>query len=118
MAEELAVLTAANRIDQALQRFVHNRAEAKVVVVKVNEWGHLHAAVATHGFEGVPQRERQELVWDYLRNNVQAEDLAHLYRVEAMSANEYDARVSTAVFEGGITSILRLGSTDQDGIDE
>ena len=118
MAEEPAVLIAARRIDEALRGFVHNRNEAKVSVVEVNKWGHLHAVVATHGFEDVPQHERQSLVWDHLRQRVSATDLAYLYRVDAMSACEYDAWAMRAVVDGLDTEIVQLGPSGQGESDE
>jgi len=89
------VLSAAEKVDQALQRFVHQRGEAKVLVL-VNNFGHLHAIVATHGFEGIPEDERIEQVREFLRANVASEDLGYLYRVEALTAAEYDARLLRA----------------------
>lgn len=89
MAEEPAVLAAKERIEGVLDEFVLNRPEAKIVVF-MDELGHLHAIVASRGFEGTPPRERQDLVRGFLRDHAKPEDLAHLYRVSVMSSREYD----------------------------
>lgn len=117
MAEDPAVLKAIKPIEDVLRRFVHDRGEAEVLV-RVNEFGHLHAVVATGGFEGMPQRERHREVWDYLRQNARPEDLAHVYKVYTLTVNEYKARVSTSVFPGGKTEILDLGPSTGDGADD
>lgn len=117
MAEEPAVLAAKRRIEQVLSVFVEHRAEAKVVVF-VDELGHLRAVVATHAFEGVEQHERQQRVRDYLRKHAASEDLAHLYRVFALSAKEFDETYSRQVFGGGMAEALRLGLAGNNNGDE
>lgn len=107
MAAEPPVLTAKKRIEQVLHALVENRAESKVVVF-VDDLGHLHAVVASHAFEGMPQRDRQRLVRDYLRDHAAPEDLVYLHRVFALSASEYDEGYSKEVFPGGVSEILRL----------
>jgi acid stress-induced BolA-like protein IbaG/YrbA len=110
MAEDPAVLKARKPIEEVLWTFVHQRAEAKVVVaVDVNEFGHLFAVVATGAFEGMSQRERQKAVWDYLRQKARPEDLAHVYQIYTFTTREYDARVATSIFPGGKTEMLDLG---------
>ncbi len=118
MAEEPAALVARKRIEQVLNDFVHNRAEAKVVVVRVDELGHLQAVVASQAFDGMSHRERHDSVRDYLRQHARPEDLAHLYRVFVMSTDEFRERYSFEAFAGGETEILRLGMKDQEGADE
>ena len=112
MVAKSDVLTAKHRIEEALEAFVRDRAEAKVLVF-VNEWGHLHAVVASYGFERVPEGEREDQVWDYLRSHVPAEDLVHLYRIHAMTCSEYDARLSRSALPGGYSEILRLDERDE-----
>jgi len=89
MVEESAVIAAKVRIERVLADFAHNGAETKVVVV-MDELGHLHAIVATCGFEGIPPRERQDRVRAHLRDHARPEDLAHLYRISTMTPREYD----------------------------
>ena len=117
MAEEPSILAAKKRIEQVLNAFVEHRAESKVVVFG-DELGHLHAVVASHAFEGMPRRERQRLVRDYLREHAKPEDLAHLHRVFVLSASEYDESYSNEVFRGGTTEISRLGMTGNNNANE
>lgn len=86
------LMTAAEEIDKALQAFVLHRGEAKVLVFP-DEWGHLHAVVATHGFEGMPEVERREQIRKHLEEHVRPESLSRLYHVHPMSSYEYDAAV-------------------------
>jgi len=107
MAEEPAVIAAKGRIEQVLSDFVRQRAEAKVSVF-VNDFGHLHAVVASGAFENMPYRERQELVREYLKVNAAPDDLAHLYRVFVLSASEFDENYSRTIFNGGETESLTI----------
>jgi len=119
MAEEPAVLKAIKPIEDVLRRFVHDRGEAKVLVlVRVNEFGHLHAVVATGAFEGMPQRERHRVVWDYLRQNARPEDLAHVYQVYALTTREYDARVLSASQTSGALDLFIRGTNSEETADE
>ena len=107
------VLSAAEKVDHALQKFVQHRAEAKVLVA-VNNFGHLHAIIATHGFEGIPEDERIERVRDFLRANVSPEDLGYLYRIEALTAAEYDARLLSASRTSDSLDVYIHGSDSED----
>jgi len=107
MVAKYDLVGAAERIDTALQDLVHHRNEAKVLVF-TNRWGHLHAVVATHGFEGVPSADRGRKVWEFLRSRVAPEDLVLLYRIDAFTAAEYDARVAQRVADGMATELLDL----------
>lgn len=118
MVAKTDLMTAAERIDQALQEFVCKRGEAKVLVgVNVNQWGHLHAVVASHGFEDIPKDDLQRQIWDYLRENVPAESLSFLYRIDAMTSSEYTARCSRSTFDGGSTKILGLDTDVEEPLD-
>ncbi len=117
MVAKTALLTAADSIEQALQEFVCRRGEAKVLVVEVTELGHLHAVVATHGFEGIPKDDLQMQIWDFLREKVRPESLSFLYRIDAMTSSEYDARCSRSTFDGGSTEILRLDTDGEEQLD-
>ncbi len=107
MVAKNAFVKAAECIDRALQEFVHHRGEAKVLVY-ADELGHLHAVVATHAFDGVPGDERVRRVWEFLRSKLPAEDVGFLYRIHALTGDEYDARIASSVFPGGKTEILDL----------
>ena len=110
MAEEPAVLAAKTRLERILNDFVHNRAEAKVSVF-INEFGHLHAVIASHAFEGMPYQQRQDVVRKHLQMNAAPEDLAHLYRVYVLSASEFDENYSRTIFKGGETESLTIPKT-------
>ena len=117
MVAKTALLTAADNIDHALQEFVCKRGEAKVLVVKVTQLGHLHAVVASHGFEGIPNDDLQRQIWEYLHKNVPPESLSFLYRIDAMTSSEYDARCSRSMFDGGSTEVLRLDTDVEEQLD-
>ncbi|MGB2986287.1 MAG: hypothetical protein WBE26_10420 [Phycisphaerae bacterium] len=126
MAEDPAVLRAIKPIEDVLRRFVRERGEAKVLVetqayvprAVVNEFGHLFAVVATGAFEGMPQRERQRAVWDYLRQNARPEDLAHVYQIYALTTREYDARVLSASQTSGALDLFIQGTNSEETANE
>ena len=117
MAEDPAVLRARKPIEDVLWAFAKQRGEAKVVV-DVNEFGHLFAVVATGAFEGMPQRERRRMVWDYLRENARPEDLAHVYQVYALTTREYDARVLSASETSGALDVFIQGTNREETANE
>ncbi len=107
MVAKTPVLTAAQTIDKALKEFVCNRAEAKVLV-EVNELGHLWAVVASDGFENLSKEELRDRIWEHLRQTVPPDQLGYLYRLYALTGNEYDSRVTRSAFPGGQSEALEL----------
>jgi acid stress-induced BolA-like protein IbaG/YrbA len=106
VAKNLTVKSAEG-VDRALQEFVHGQSGAKVLVY-ADDWGNLHAVVASGQFFGRSQTQRQELVWTFLRKQVPPEELVHLYRVNALTPDEYDACYEKIVSPGVETEILDL----------
>ncbi len=86
------IVTAIREIDEALNGFVKNRACDKVYVFE-SEWGHVRALIGSDAFKDMNVIDRQELVWDYLRDKVSPEHLALLYGVNAMDIEEYKRNV-------------------------
>lgn len=82
---------AAHAVEHALWELVQNRTSDQVHVFDT-EWGHLWALVGSDTFKGMNVVERQDLVWEHLRQRVNQEDLAHLTRVDPMDHDEYKAR--------------------------
>ncbi len=111
------VMIAAENVDRALQDFVQRRAEAKVLVF-INKWGHLHAVVATHGFEGIPHEKRVERIRAHLKESVSQEDLGYLYHIEPLTAAEYDARLLGASQISESKDFFIEGSDQGDTADE
>ena len=93
MVAKSDILTAANQIERALAGFTLNEATVKAHVFET-EWGHLKALIGSEGFNDVSLGERQQIVWDFLRESVPAESLAHLIAVYPMGLAEYDRRVT------------------------
>ena len=92
MVAKSDILTAKQEIEKALREFTHNRTCDRVDVHE-SEWGHLRALVGSDAFKGMNVIERQEHIWDWLREHVEAENLVFLYGVHPMDHAEYDANV-------------------------
>ncbi len=110
MVAKADILGAKERIERALREFVHDRREAGVLVYE-NEWGHLRAVVGSHAFDFRSQVESQELVWEWLRQQVPADDLRLLAGVRLVGAAEYDALTGN----GGLTRRPTNTSSDDEG---
>lgn len=112
---DAALTELVGRIEVSLAEFVHHRGEAKVLVF-ANELGHLHAVVATHGFEGVPKEERVRRIWDHLRSHESLTDvdLGYLYKVHAFTNAEYNARVGASATKSSVAEWLNLESDPGD----
>lgn len=95
MVAKQGVMRAQGAIEKALKEFIHNRTSDKVYVYE-NQWGHLEAFLGCAAFEGMSVTERQDSVWEFLREKVDAEDLVHLSSVHTMDHHEYDASVREA----------------------
>lgn len=95
MVAKSDILTAAQEIEKSLLEFVQNRSSDTVHVFE-SEWGHIRALVGSDAFKDVGAIERQELVWDWLRQHVAAEHLVFLYGVHPMDFEEYKASVRSA----------------------
>ena len=83
------ILTAAQKIEEALAQLTFEKASAKAFVFET-EWGHLRALVGSDGFKHMPLGERQEIVWEFLRQCVPQDYLIHLVAVHPMDLDEYD----------------------------
>jgi stress-induced morphogen len=83
---------AADAIDKALWDLVQNRASDAVCVFDT-EYGHLRALIGSDAFKGMSLGERQQRVWDHLREHVKPEHLAFLIGVHPMDHEEYDEQV-------------------------
>jgi len=90
------ILTAAREIESALRTFALDSKASKALVFETN-WGHLKALVGCDGFLGVSLGKRQELIWDYLRDRVAQEFLAHLIAVHPMDLDEFERSVQETV---------------------
>ncbi len=117
MVAKNVTVRAAENIDLALQEFVQHRAESKVLVF-ADDWGNLHAIVATSAFEGMSDEKRQEHVWAYLRDHIAPDELAGLYRLYALTGQEYDACYQRIVAPGSISEELDLGRLKKDATNE
>ena len=93
MVQKSDILTAKQAIEGALWKFVNQSASAKVHVFET-EWGHLRALVGSGAFKAMRIVDRLDLIWKYLREHVNQEDLVHLSRVDPMDLAEYDAHVA------------------------
>jgi stress-induced morphogen len=83
---------AADAIDEALREFVQDRA-CDAVCVFDTEYGHLRALIGSDAFKDMSLGQRQQLIWDYLREHVKPEHLAFLIGVHPMDHAEYDEQV-------------------------
>lgn len=92
MVAKSDILTARREIEEALGKFIHERASSKVYVFET-EGQHLRALIGSGGFEGVGLSERQDMVWLFLRDEVMEESLAFLVAVHPMDLDEYDRTV-------------------------
>ncbi len=82
----------ARAIEAALRKFTCFRG-SDGLLIRENEWGHLEVVLGCHAFRDMSIVERQDAVWEFLRENVDSDDLAHLSRVQTLDLEEYDARV-------------------------
>ena len=92
MVAKSDILTAKARIEEALHRLVQLRTCDKFHVFE-SDWGHLRALIGSDAFKGKNAVERQEIVWDWLREQVDPENLVFLYGVHPMDRAEYDSMV-------------------------
>ena len=93
MVAKSDILTSARKIENALQRFIVQSSTSKVHVFET-EWGHLRALIGSDGFTGVALAKRQEIVWDFLHDQVEPVYLNHLMAVHPMALDEYDRSVA------------------------
>ena len=93
MVAKSDILTAANQIEQALGTLTPNAAPTKAHVFET-DWGHLKAIIGSEGFKDVSLGARQQIVWDFLREKVPKDALAHLIAVYPMGLAEYDRQVT------------------------
>ena len=95
MVAKQSIIKAKDQIERVLNEFVHHRASDKIHVfdvdISVNEWGHLEVIMACEAFKGMSIVERQDRVWDYLREKLGSDVLAHLSQIRTMDHEEYDA---------------------------
>ncbi len=106
VAKSLTLITA-EEVDRSLREFVKDQGAAKVLVY-ADDWGNLHAVVASDRFNNEPETARQELVWTFLKKRVQPKELSRLYRVHALTPSEYDACYEKTVSSTGEVEILDL----------
>lgn len=86
-------LTAAQRIQEALEGLVLNGANTRAFVFET-EWGHLRALVGSDGFHGMSLGKRQDVVWNHLRACMPLDELARLVAVHPFEIEEYEANVT------------------------
>ena len=77
---------AVEAVDLALQGLQDASGRVRVVVTNLD---HIHAFVGSGRFKKLGPGERQQEVWDFLTENVDARHLSHLYRVEPMDVDEF-----------------------------
>jgi hypothetical protein len=111
MVAKRDILTAAQRIKEALEGLVQNGASTKVFVFET-EWGHLRALVGSDGFRGMSLGRRRDVVWNHLRAHVPPDLLANLVAVHPFDLGEYDANVSQAGFLSGQSGLLKSTSEE------
>lgn len=89
MVAKSDLLTARQKISEYLKERFEKQSFEKVYVYET-EHGHIRALIGNEEFRDLNPVERQELVWDLLRKNVEAEYLVFLYGVHPMDIDEYD----------------------------
>ena len=88
MVAKSDILEAKQEIEDKLkERF--DKACEKVFVFET-DWGHLRALIGSDAFRDAPLGERQEIVWQFLRDSVPNEHWTHLIAVHPMDIDEYD----------------------------
>lgn len=90
MALEAGLVAASKISKDALQAFVRP-GESENVAVFESSSGHLRAVVGSDRFKGKGLAERQDLVWEFLRNNVADQYLRMCFGVQAMDSAEFEA---------------------------
>lgn len=86
---------AADELQAAIRRFVHDDEQDKVHVVESTP-GHLRVIVGSRKFERVGVVERQNMIWEFLDEEVkgkriQAESLRLCWGVHALDPEQYYA---------------------------
>ena len=80
-------LRAKENIQKALTEFVDG---GEHVIVFENEWGHMGVFLGSEKFRGKNPLARIDIVWDFLRNRLEWEDLSRLSTIHAWTPEEYD----------------------------
>jgi stress-induced morphogen len=88
MASSQNKLEIAKRIRSTLERFVEEDERGQIQVYETAA-GNLRAVIGSRKFKGCGPAMRQEIVWDFLRANGDAEDLVHLIGVDPKDPDEY-----------------------------
>ena len=89
MVTKSDLLTARQKIKEYLKKRFEKQGLEKVYVFET-EYGHIRALIGNEEFRDLNPVERQELVWDLLRENVEPQYLVFLYGVHPMDIDEYD----------------------------
>ena len=93
-----------------------DRSEARVVVAP-DQWGQLHALVASHGFEGESKDDLWEQIRAFLKEEVKPRELLrHLYVIDVLTRREFDSGYSRHQSDDGgtETEIVRIDEDETD----
>lgn len=90
MGERAAVIQAGKAIASALKGFVSD-SESGYIHVFTSVSGHLRVVVGSDRFKGKGPVDRQNLIWDYLKQHVSTEQLVCCHGVHPLDLEEYGA---------------------------
>lgn len=76
-------------IREALQRLVAGH-EGNGVWIEPNEWGHLSVTVGSDRFKGLPEHDRDDIVWRHLRDSLGPADFGQLSDINVLDRKEYE----------------------------
>jgi stress-induced morphogen len=79
-------------IHDALARFVEGHERSRVRIEE-NDWGHLTVVLGSDRFKGVPERDRDDLVWKHLKEALDPADFGQLSEITVLDGGEYEGLI-------------------------
>lgn len=92
MVAKTSIVDAAEAIHEAFRRFVKQK-ETDYIQVFESSPGFLRAVIGSDRFKGIGLAERQEIVWEYLNQNVDRAFLAYCFDVQPLDVRTYKEHV-------------------------
>jgi len=89
VGEKADLIKAAEVIKKAIKGFVRDDEHNNIDVFESSA-GHLRVIVGSDVFKDKGPVERQNMIWDYLKNKVPREHLVYCFGVHTMNAAEYE----------------------------
>ena len=109
MAQKADLIKARKALLLASERFLEGAHRGPVEVYESSS-GHLQATVVSDHFKGMGVTHRQDFIWDYLRKNVEQEELLYCFGVHPMDLEEYEEASFPQSPTSGSLSLFTNGS--------